>query len=627
MNFEPDPGEQRFRAEVRAFVTRAVAETFPDRARGGGIPAYTRADVRAWTQALHRHGWSVPHWPVEWGGIGWPPLWRAIFEDEINGVQCPPRDMISIGFIGPVLYTFGTEAQKQRFLPRIRSGEDAWCQGFSEPDAGSDVMALRTSAIRQGDQFVVNGRKLWITNAHHADMMFALARIDAPGNRRQQGLSFLLVDMRTPGIRVTPVITIDGAHRLNEVTLDNVRVPIENLVGEQGKGWVYARFLLDKERSLVAQLPALRRLIATLRQTLTTERRCGTPLIDEASWRLKLAQFDVELGALSSSSCAISTPVKATLASPRSPRCSNCAAPNCASASARRCGTRSAIAAWSSRSTRRPHQTGARTGQPRTICSNARRRWPVGRARFSATSSPACRWDSRRRGGLRTLTRADAAAGRGSRVLPGPLRLPGAHGEPARRRGLQPRALGRVRRTGLARRGDARSARRDRRLGDRAGAMNRPVAAIAASVPPGTSRPAAGPGVNVLDLLRGLLLARVVLDEQPRDGGAQRRLSRLERQPDLGARFVFLPGARQLEDAVGGVPELRQRRSPGLRLSGRPASQRHLFLLLQRVVQIEADAVELRGPGDEGIAFARVEHVPHGERELIQIVLDAEKLK
>jgi alkylation response protein AidB-like acyl-CoA dehydrogenase len=298
MNFEPDPGEQRFRAEVRAFVTRAVAETFPDRARGGGIPAYTRADVRAWTQALHRHGWSVPHWPVEWGGSGWPPLWRAIFEDEINGVQCPPRDMISIGFIGPVLYTFGTEAQKQRFLPRIRSGEDAWCQGFSEPDAGSDVMALRTSAIRQGDQFVVNGRKLWITNAHHADMMFALARIDAPGNRRQQGLSFLLVDMRTPGIRVTPVITIDGAHRLNEVTLDNVRVPIENLVGEQGKGWVYARFLLDKERSLVAQLPALRRLIATLRQTLTTERRCGTPLIDEASWRLKLAQFDVELGAL-----------------------------------------------------------------------------------------------------------------------------------------------------------------------------------------------------------------------------------------------------------------------------------------------------------------------------------------
>lgn len=299
MNFEPDPGDLVFRAELRSTIQEILDRLFPDRPPNGGrLWASNREHMRRWARALNEKGCVAPHWPVEWGGRPWPPNWRAIFEDEVSRADCPHRDLISIGFVGPVLYTFGTEEQKRKFLPRIRSGEDAWCQGFSEPGAGSDLLALRTTAIRQGEHFVVNGRKLWITRAHDADMMFALARIEAAGNRRQQGLSFLLLDMRSPGITVNPFRMIDGVPHVNEVVLENARVPVENLVGEQGKGWVYARFLLDRERSLVAQLPGLRRLVALLRRTLQSEVDRGTPLMENPSCRLKLAQFEAELGAL-----------------------------------------------------------------------------------------------------------------------------------------------------------------------------------------------------------------------------------------------------------------------------------------------------------------------------------------
>jgi len=299
MNFEPDPGDVLFRAELRTVIRNILDTSFPDRpAHGGRLWASNRERMRKWIRALNERGYAVPHWPVEWGGRGWPPLWRSIFEDEVSQAGCPHRDLISIGFVGPVLYTFGTEEQKQKFLPRIRSGEDAWCQGFSEPDAGSDLLSLRTTAIRQGEHFIVNGRKLWITRAHDADMMFALARIEAPGNRRQQGLSFLLLDMRTAGITVNPFRMMDGVPHVNEVVLENVHVPVENLVGEQGKGWVYARFLLDRERSLVAQLPGLRRFVGSLRKTLQSEMECGIPLMENPSYRAKLSQYEAELGAL-----------------------------------------------------------------------------------------------------------------------------------------------------------------------------------------------------------------------------------------------------------------------------------------------------------------------------------------
>ncbi|MBZ5522428.1 MAG: acyl-CoA dehydrogenase family protein [Acidobacteriia bacterium] len=299
MNFDPNPADGPFREELRASIQSILDNVFPGRPPAGGrLWASGRENMRRWMRALNEKGLAVPYWPEEWGGRGWPPAWRSIFEDEVGRADCPQRDMISIGFVGPVLYTFGTDEQKKKFLPRIRNGDDAWCQGFSESDAGSDLLALRATAIRQGEHFVVNGRKLWITRAHDADMMFALVRVEAPGNRRQQGLSFLLLDMRSPGVTVVPIRMIDGIPHVNEVVLENVRVPVENLVGEQGKGWVYARFLLDQERSLVAQLPGLRRLTATLRKALSNENERGAPLIGSPSWRLKLAQFEAELGAL-----------------------------------------------------------------------------------------------------------------------------------------------------------------------------------------------------------------------------------------------------------------------------------------------------------------------------------------
>jgi alkylation response protein AidB-like acyl-CoA dehydrogenase len=248
--------------------------------------------------ALDAQGWAVPHWPLEWGGTTWPATWRAIFSEELVAANTPPMDGISTAYVAPVLYTFGNDEQKRRYLPPIRRGEEAWCQGFSEASAGSDLTALKTVAARTGDHFVVNGRKLWVTSAHYADMMFALVRIDSPGNRRQQGLSFLLIDMRSPGVAVRPIITIDGVHRVNEVALETVAVPVENLVGEEGKGWIYARFLLDRERSLVAHVPVLKHLVARLRATLCQETRRRVALIETASERLRLAQLEAEIGAL-----------------------------------------------------------------------------------------------------------------------------------------------------------------------------------------------------------------------------------------------------------------------------------------------------------------------------------------
>jgi acyl-CoA dehydrogenase len=299
MNFKSDPRDAEFRSEVRAFIAPTLKDLFPEGTQE--IPlvwGLKRSHMQKWIQALNAKGWAVPHWPLEWGGVSWLPSWGPIFEEESVAAGCPPPDLIGRDFVGPVIYTFGSDEQKRRFLPRIRSGEDFWCQGFSESEAGSDAMSLRTAGVRQGDFFLVNGRKLWITNAHNADMMFALVRIETPGNRRQQGPSFLLIDMHAPGITIHPIVTIDGIHRVNEVVLDNVRVPLGNLVGEQGKGWIYARFLLARERTIAAGLPYLRRLLAALRAALCTERCCGAPLVDDPIHRLKLAQLEVEFNAL-----------------------------------------------------------------------------------------------------------------------------------------------------------------------------------------------------------------------------------------------------------------------------------------------------------------------------------------
>jgi alkylation response protein AidB-like acyl-CoA dehydrogenase len=299
MDFELDPADEVFRTEIRAYIRDKMLELFPERLKPDRTPTpYSRQDFRRWTALMSEKNLVVPHWPQEWGGASWRANWRRILGEELAAVQAPLFDGIGTDFVGPVLCAFGSPEQKRRFLPRIRNGEHTWCQGFSEPDAGSDVMSLRTSAVRERDNYIINGRKLWTTNGHTADMMFALLRIETPGVRKQQGLSFVLLDMRTRGVTVRPVIMIDGGHHVNEVLLENVRIPITNLVGEPGKGWAYARYLLTNERKVVAGLGHIRLMLAGARRTLDSQQECGTPLLAKPALRVELTQLEVELQAL-----------------------------------------------------------------------------------------------------------------------------------------------------------------------------------------------------------------------------------------------------------------------------------------------------------------------------------------
>ena len=299
MEFEIDPADDVFRSDVRTYIRDKMLELFPERFAPGHVPTpYSRDEMRRWTRAMSEKGLLVPHWPPEWGGANWRPNWRRILGEELAATYAPFLDGIGTDFVGPVLCAFGSPEQKRRFLPRICNGDHTWCQGFSEPDAGSDVMSLRTTAVRERDEYVINGRKLWTTNAHTADMMFALLRIQTPGVRKQHGLSFVLLDMRAPGVSVRPVIMIDGGHHVNEVLLENARTPITNLVGEPGKGWAYARYLLTNERKAVAGLGWVRLLLADARRTLESEQERGMPLLAKPIHRLQLAQLEVELQAL-----------------------------------------------------------------------------------------------------------------------------------------------------------------------------------------------------------------------------------------------------------------------------------------------------------------------------------------
>jgi alkylation response protein AidB-like acyl-CoA dehydrogenase len=294
-----NPGDNEFRLEVREFIHKTLPELFPEAGTPGwGLRFLDRAEVRTWTRALDSKSWAVPHWPTEWGGIGISPVRRHILLEELSAAGCPSLDLISIDFVGPVLYTFGSSQQKRRYLPRIRGADEFWCQGFSEASAGSDVMQLKTTATRQSEYFIVNGHKLWITNAHFADMMFALVRVEMPGQRRQQGLSFLLIDMRAKGVSVRPILTLDGRHRINEVVLDNVRVPAENLVGEPGKGWIYARMILANERTAIAGVGSARRQLEQVRNLLQTYREGKSTLLESEAYRDRVAQMEIELDAL-----------------------------------------------------------------------------------------------------------------------------------------------------------------------------------------------------------------------------------------------------------------------------------------------------------------------------------------
>jgi alkylation response protein AidB-like acyl-CoA dehydrogenase len=251
----------------------------------------SKDELLRWHRILAKKGWVAPAWPKEWGGTGWNVVQRYIFEEELGYAGAPPLIPFGLTMCAAVLLRFGTEAQKKRFLPRIYDGDDFWCQGYSEPGSGSDLASLKTKAVKDKESYVVNGQKIWTTLAHYADWIFCLVRTDPSVERRQDGISFLLMDMKTPGITVRPLILMDGAHDVNEVFFDDVSVPAENLVHEEGKGWTVAKYLLGYERMNTGRIGESKRQLAALKEYST--HRMG-----DARFRDRLSRVEIELMAL-----------------------------------------------------------------------------------------------------------------------------------------------------------------------------------------------------------------------------------------------------------------------------------------------------------------------------------------
>jgi pimeloyl-CoA dehydrogenase large subunit len=295
MDLRFTPEENAFRTEVRAFMK----EKLPPALRAKMVEGrrFDKEDLIAWQRILNAKGWAVPHWPKEWGGTGWSTVQMYLFRDEMQQAPAPEPLPFGTNMLGPVLIAFGNEAQKQRFLPRIANLDDWWCQGFSEPGSGSDLASLKTSAKRANGHYIVNGQKTWTTLAQFADWIFCLVRTD-PAAKKQEGISFLLIDMKTPGITVRPIQTIDGGHEVNEVFFDEVKVPAENLVGQENKGWDYAKFLLGNERTGIARVGISKARIRRLKELAALEQANGKPLIADERFRAKIAAVEVELKAL-----------------------------------------------------------------------------------------------------------------------------------------------------------------------------------------------------------------------------------------------------------------------------------------------------------------------------------------
>jgi alkylation response protein AidB-like acyl-CoA dehydrogenase len=281
--------ELSFRDEVRSWLEANLPADLRDKV--ANYEHLSREDLLRWHGILARQGWVAPAWPKEWGGTGWNVVQRYIFEEELGYVGSPPLIPFGLTMCAPVLLQFGTEEQKKRFLPRIYNGEDFWCQGYSEPGSGSDLASLKTKAVRNGDHYVVNGQKIWTTLGHYADWIFCLVRTDPTVEKRQEGISFLLIDMKTPGITVRPLILMDGGHEVNEVFFDDVKVPLENLVHREGKGWTVAKYLLGYERMNTGRIGASKRELAKLKE-FSKDKNMDVRFGD------RLARLEVELMAL-----------------------------------------------------------------------------------------------------------------------------------------------------------------------------------------------------------------------------------------------------------------------------------------------------------------------------------------
>ena len=284
-----------FRDQVRAFLEAELPADL--RHKVHNHLRLHKDDYVRWHRILARQGWVAPGWPREHGGPGWTPVQRHIFEEECARAGTPPVLPFGVNMVAPVIMAFGSQEQKDYYLPRILACEDWWCQGYSEPGAGSDLASLKTTAVRDGDHYIVNGQKTWTTLAQHADMIFCLVRTD-PTVRKQEGISFLLIDMHAPGVTVRPIIMLDEDHEVNEVFFDNVRVPVANLVGQENRGWTYAKYLLGHERTGIAAVGRSKRELARLKALARREHKDGAPLLRDPLFAAKVADLEIELMAL-----------------------------------------------------------------------------------------------------------------------------------------------------------------------------------------------------------------------------------------------------------------------------------------------------------------------------------------
>jgi len=297
MELQLGPEDQAFKEKMREFMNNNLPKDIQHKVSMGlGL---VKDDYVTWQKIVGQAGWLAPGWPMEFGGTGWSPMERHIFNEEMARANAPRIMPFGVTMVGPVIIAFGSEEQKKFYLPRILTSEDWWCQGYSEPGSGSDLASLKTRAIRDGDEYIVNGSKTWTSFAQFADMIFCLVRTSVEG-KKQSGISFLLIDMNSPGIDVRPIKTMDGGVEINQVFFDNVRVPLKNLVGKENHGWDYAKYLLGHERTGTADIGQSRNQVTRVRQIAREELVDGKPLLDDPVFQNKIAEIEIEILALES---------------------------------------------------------------------------------------------------------------------------------------------------------------------------------------------------------------------------------------------------------------------------------------------------------------------------------------
>ena len=288
--------ENDFQKEVNSFFNEKYPADIKDK-QNKSVPL-EKEDFIRWQKTLYEQGWAAPNWPVEYGGTGWTPVQKYIFANENAKANAPAIVPFGLGMVGPVIYTYGNEAQKKKFLPGILASDVWWCQGYSEPGSGSDLASLKMKAERAGNEYILNGTKTWTTLGHMADWIFCLVRTSSDVARRQEGISFILVDMSTEGVSVKPIITIEGDREVNEVHFENVKVPAENLIGEEGKGWTYGKVLLQHERTSIAGVARSQYRLSRLKEKIRNSDNTQPSLTGDSDFLKKIGQLEIELKAL-----------------------------------------------------------------------------------------------------------------------------------------------------------------------------------------------------------------------------------------------------------------------------------------------------------------------------------------